>query len=64
VRGAEGLIRELRAALADHPSVEVERTSECFGACHRAPIARVGDRYYEDLTADRRQQLILELQRQ
>src|SRR5438270_9697871 len=42
LRGAEGLIRELQAAM-DAGSVEVERTSECFGACHRAPMARVGD---------------------
>ena len=60
LRGAEALIRELRAAL-DPATIEVERTSECFGACHRAPMARVGDAYYENLDAQGRQALIAEL---
>ncbi len=60
LRGAEGLIRDLRAAL-DDGQIEVERTSECFGACHRAPMARIGDAYYENLDAERRQALIAEL---
>ena len=60
LRGAEALIRELRAAL-DPATIEVERTSECFGACHRAPMARVGDTYYENLDAQGRQTLIAEL---
>jgi len=61
LRGAEALIRELRDAL-DPATIEVERTSECFGACHRAPMARVGDAYYENLDAQGRQALIAELQ--
>jgi NADH-quinone oxidoreductase subunit E len=64
LRGAEGLIRELRSGLATRiaeGSLEVERTSECFGACHRAPMARVGDTYHENLDADARQGLIAEL---
>lgn len=60
LRGAEQLIRDLRAGV-DRGSVEVERTSECFGACHRAPMARVGDSYYENLDATGRQRLIEEL---
>jgi NADH-quinone oxidoreductase subunit E len=60
MRGAEGLIRDLRAAF-DHGTVEVERTSECFGACHRAPMARVGDTYRENLDAEGRKALIAEL---
>jgi NADH-quinone oxidoreductase subunit E len=60
LRGAEGLIRELRAAVSTD-SVEIERTSECFGACHRAPMARVGDEYHENLVGDARQRLIDEL---
>ncbi|MBV9580773.1 MAG: NAD(P)H-dependent oxidoreductase subunit E [Chloroflexi bacterium] len=60
LRGAEALIRELRSAL-DSESIDVERTSECFGACHRAPMARVGDTYYENLDAQGRQALIAEL---
>jgi NADH-quinone oxidoreductase subunit E len=59
LRGAEGLIRDLRAAESD--SVEIERTSECFGACHRAPMARIGDQYRENLVGDVRQRLIEEL---
>lgn len=64
LRGAEGLIRDLRAGLQaqiQSGSVEVERTSECFGACHRAPMARLGDQYREHLDATARQQLIEEL---
>jgi len=64
LRGAEGLIRDLRSGLATRiaeGSLEVERTSECFGACHRAPMARVGDAYRENLDPSARQQLIAEL---
>ena len=60
LRGAEGLIRDLRAGV-DHGSVEIERTSECFGACHRAPMARVGDVYHENLVGEARQSFIDEL---
>jgi NADH-quinone oxidoreductase subunit E len=60
MRGAEALVRELQAAV-DLAKIEVERTSECFGACHRAPMARVGDTYYENLDARGRQALIAEL---
>jgi NADH-quinone oxidoreductase subunit E len=66
LRGAEGLIRDLRAGLASQVAaglVEIERTSECFGACHRAPMARVGDVYRENLDDSARQQLIAELAR-
>jgi NADH-quinone oxidoreductase subunit E len=59
LRGAEELIRDLRAAESE--SVEIERTSECFGACHRAPMARIGDQYRENLIGDVRQRLIEEL---
>ena len=64
LRGAEGLIRDLQAGLAEPIAagdVEVERTSECFGACHRAPMARVGDVYCEHLEGDGRRALIAEL---
>lgn len=60
LRGAEQLIRDLRAGFADG-DIEVERTSECFGACHRAPMARVGDVYHENLDSEGRQRLIEEL---
>jgi NADH-quinone oxidoreductase subunit E len=62
--GAEGLIRDLVAGLRsviDAGSIEVERTSECFGACHRAPMARIGDAYHENLDQERRRALIAEL---
>jgi NADH-quinone oxidoreductase subunit E len=64
LRGAEGLIRDLNAGLEAQiaaGAVEVERTSECFGACHRAPMARVGDAYHENLDGPSRQALIAEL---
>jgi NADH-quinone oxidoreductase subunit E len=60
LKGAEGLIRDLRAAF-ESDSVEVERTTECFGACHRAPMARVGETYRENLVGEERQRLIAEL---
>ena len=61
LRGAEGLFRDLHDAFKDSDQVEVERTSECFGACHRAPMVRVGDRYYENLDEGGRAALIEEL---
>src|SRR5437867_3441924 len=64
LRGAEGLLRDLHRGLAtriSEGSLEVERTSECFGACHRAPMARVGETYRENLDTAARQQLIAEL---
>jgi NADH-quinone oxidoreductase subunit E len=66
LRGAEALIRDLRRGLDREIAtgkVEVERTSECFGACHRAPMARVGDAYWENLDAPGRTRLIEELKR-
>lgn len=64
LRGAEGLIRDLEAGLSAQIAdgrVEVERTPECFGACHRAPMARVDEQYRESLDATRRTDLIAEL---
>jgi NADH-quinone oxidoreductase subunit E len=64
LRGAEQLVRDLRAGLRENIEkglVEIERTSECFGACHRAPMARVGDTYHENLDQERRRTLIQEL---
>lgn len=64
LRGADQLVRDLETGLQHEiasGSVEVERTSECFGACHRAPMARLNDEYRENLDATRRQQLIEEL---
>jgi NADH-quinone oxidoreductase subunit E len=64
LRGAEGLIRDLETGLRrpiEAGAVEVERTTECFGACHKAPMARLGDEYRESLDEDARQRLIAEL---
>ncbi len=68
LRGADRLLRDLAAGLGIGPgettsdrSVTLERTSECFGACHRAPMARVDDEYVENLDADATQQLIARL---
>jgi len=64
LRGAEALIRDLRSGLQhqiDAGSIDLERTSECFGACHRAPMARVGEVYHENLNDEGRQRLIDEL---
>jgi len=66
LRGAEALLRELHDGLRQEIAdgyVDVERTSECFGACHRAPMARVGDEYRENLTGPAVSQLIQELRR-
>jgi NADH-quinone oxidoreductase subunit E len=67
LRGAEELLRDLQTGLSEQIAshkVEVERTSECFGACHRAPMARVNDRYCENLSGTARQDLIAELKQQ
>ena len=64
LRGAEGLIRDLQVGLKtaiDEGRVEVERTSECFGACHRAPMARVDDDYRENLDPEATRRLLSEL---
>ena len=64
LRGAEALIRELQSGLRvqiEAGALEVERTSECFGACHRAPMARVGTDYRENLDESARRALIAEL---
>ncbi len=36
---------------ADH-QIELHGTVECYGACHRAPMCRVGDDYKENLKTD------------
>jgi NADH-quinone oxidoreductase subunit E len=46
---------------ADH-KIEVGTTVECYGACHRAPMCRVGDDYVENLTTDEAiEQLVAEV---
>jgi NADH-quinone oxidoreductase E subunit len=68
LKGANRLLRDLSAGLGIQPgetspdgAFSLERTSECFGACHRAPMARVNDAYRENLTPEATQALIAEL---
>lgn len=65
LRGAHRLLRELSAGLGIQPgettpdgAITLERTSECFGACHHAPMARVNDEYWEDLDPPATERLI------
>ena len=62
------LLQELAEGLGIAPGettpdgeLELHRTHECFGACHRAPMCRVNDEYREDLTPEATQALIAEL---
>lgn len=36
---------------SDH-KIELHTTVECYGACHRAPMCRVGDEYVENVKTD------------
>lgn len=56
VAGGERLLKRLSQALGIAPGettpdgrVTLVRTPECFGACHRAPMCRVNDDYWENL---------------
>ncbi len=68
LRGANRLIQQLSDRLAIQPgettpdgAVTLERTSECFGACSRAPMALVNDEYWENLTPEATDRLISHL---
>jgi NADH-quinone oxidoreductase subunit E len=68
LRGAERLLADLAAGLGVQPGeisadgrVELIRTSECFGSCHRAPMCRINDVYHEHLSPDATRSLIAEL---
>ena len=68
LRGAQRLLRQLAEGLGISPGettpdggVTLIRTPECFGACHRAPMARVNDAYRENLTPDATEALLAEL---
>ncbi len=63
--GGEKLLAVLSDALDIAPgevtpdgSIELIRTAECFGACHRAPMCRVNDEYHEHLTPEATRGLI------
>jgi NADH-quinone oxidoreductase subunit E len=67
VAGAERLLRWLSEDL-DVPAgetspegIRLERTSECFGSCHRAPMCRVNDAYHENLDRESAARLVSEL---
>lgn len=69
--GGERLLADLADGLGIAPGevtadgeVELIRTAECFGACHRAPMCRLNDEYREHLTPEATAQLIQELRRQ
>ena len=69
LKGANRLVRDLATGLGIEPghttpdgAVTLERTSECFGACHHAPMARVNDDYYENLDPEASQRLLMRLQ--
>ncbi|HEY1099471.1 MAG TPA: NAD(P)H-dependent oxidoreductase subunit E [Myxococcota bacterium] len=47
----EGRFGTRHGHTADH-QIELHGTVECYGACHRAPMCRVGDEFVEDLKTD------------
>jgi hypothetical protein len=47
----EGRFGTRHGHTADH-HIELHGTVECYGACHRAPMCRVGDDYVENLKTD------------
>jgi NADH-quinone oxidoreductase subunit E len=66
--GGDRLLKDLSEGLGVKPgyksadgSIELIRTVECFGACHRAPMCRVGLEYREHLNPEATQRLIAEL---
>ncbi|MFN8632818.1 MAG: NAD(P)H-dependent oxidoreductase subunit E [Chloroflexota bacterium] len=68
LRGADQLLEDLATGLGIAPGettpdgrIELHRTHECFGSCHRAPMCRLNDEYRENLTPEARQALIAEL---
>lgn len=68
LRGAERLLAQLAEGLGIRPgevtpngAVELIRTAECFGACHRAPMCRLDNEYRENLTPEATRLLIDEL---
>jgi NADH-quinone oxidoreductase subunit E len=64
VAGAERLLRWLSEDLDVPPGetsaegIRLERTPECFGSCHRAPMCRVNEVYHENLTRESARELV------
>ncbi|MCC6179066.1 MAG: NADH-quinone oxidoreductase subunit NuoE [Chloroflexi bacterium] len=68
LRGADRLLRQLADGLGIQPGeatldgkIELHRTHECFGSCHRAPMCRINDEYRENLSPEAARALIDEL---
>jgi len=68
LRGSERLLAQLAHGLEIAPGemtadgrIELVRTAECFGSCHRAPMCRLNDDYREFLTPEATDALIREL---
>jgi NADH-quinone oxidoreductase subunit E len=67
VAGGERLLRWLSEALEIEPGtstsdgIKLERTSECFGSCNRAPMCRANDDYHEHMTPEKVQALVAQL---
>ena len=68
LRGAERLLAQLADGLGIQPGeitpdgqVELVRTAECFGSCHRAPMCRLNEEYREHLTPEATEAFIREL---
>jgi len=69
LRGSDEIVAACEKALA----VEIGETTrdgkftlqevECLNACVNAPVVWIGDRFYEDLTADRARQILEALAR-
>jgi NADH-quinone oxidoreductase subunit E len=65
--GAEELIRVCKERIAPKPHMLSAdgkfswEEVECLGACTNAPMAQIGKDYYEDLTAESLEQLLLDL---
>lgn len=68
LRGADELLASLAEALGIQPgqttpngAVTLQRTHECFGACHRAPMCLVNYEYRENLRGEAREALLRDL---
>jgi NADH-quinone oxidoreductase E subunit len=67
VRGADELIAHIGSKLGIQPGETTEdnrftlNTAECLGACANAPCLMIKDKYYEDMTAEKADELIDEL---
>ena len=70
LRGADELLARLSSELGvavgettANSALTLERTHECFGACHRAPMCLVNHEYRENLRGEQLEALVAELRR-